>query len=145
VTLPNGAMTLIAPAECLENENIGVLLQEITKDQSNPIQSVHYVSVRQSMKNGGGPACLRLRVVMTERERSLTHQGVYLNDYLYEALKLWANRFYRDRLSARDLLDPDLPEESRTALDELTQLLGLGSIYDFQRNTDGKVGISEVP
>jgi succinylarginine dihydrolase len=136
VTLPNGAMTLIAPAECLENENIGVLLQEITKDHTNPIQSVDYVSIRQSMKNGGGPACLRLRVVMTERERSLTHQGVYLNDCLYEALKLWANRFYRDRLSARDLLDPDLPEESRTALDELTQLMELGSIYDFQRNTD---------
>ncbi len=73
-------------------------------------------------------------MVMTEHERSLTHRGVYLNGTLYDDLIQWANRYYRDRLSPRDLLDPYLPEESRTALDALTQLLELGSIYDFQRN-----------
>jgi len=40
---------------------------------------------------------------------------------------------YRDRLVFADLADPTLLDESRTALDRLTQLLGLGSIYDFQR------------
>jgi succinylarginine dihydrolase len=32
-----------------------------------------------------------------------------------------------------DLADPALLDESRHALDELTQILGLGSLYDFQR------------
>lgn len=143
VTLSDGAMALIAPAECLENGKIVRLLQQTVEDNSNPVQNIHYVRVRQSMKNGGGPACLRLRVVMTERERSLMHEGIYLNDGLYGALVHWANRFYRDRLSLIDLLDPDLPDESRSALDALTQILDLGSIYDFQRDSVGKEGFNE--
>jgi succinylarginine dihydrolase len=45
----------------------------------------------------------------------------------------WVTTHYRDRLSYEDLADPSLLMESRTALDELTQILGLGAIYDFQR------------
>jgi succinylarginine dihydrolase len=42
-------------------------------------------------------------------------------------------RHYREELSPSDLADPQLLRESRAALDELTGLLGIGSIYDFQR------------
>jgi succinylarginine dihydrolase len=143
VSLQDGTMTLIAPTECFESAEIKTLLQQVVQDSTNPIQNVHYVSVRQSMKNGGGPACLRLRVVMTEQEKSLTHPGVYLDHSLYKALVQWANRHYRDRLTFSDLLDPHLPEEGRVALDALTQLLDLGSIYDFQRDAGDEGGISE--
>ena len=54
-------------------------------------------------------------------------------DALYAKLTAWVERHYRDRLSQDDLADPKLLDEVRTALDELTGLLGLGSIYDFQR------------
>jgi succinylarginine dihydrolase len=40
---------------------------------------------------------------------------------------------YRDRLELRDIADPQLVDEARRALDEITQALGLGSMYDFQR------------
>lgn len=138
LSLPDNTMTLISPVECLENAKIDALLREIVEDGSNPIGEIRYVDIRESMQNGGGPACLRLRVVMTEREKSLTHQGIYLDDALFEALKEWANRFYRDRLFPEDLLDPQLPEESRSALDALARLLDLGSIYDFQREVTAK-------
>ncbi|MGS0725205.1 N-succinylarginine dihydrolase, partial [Shewanella sp. 0m-11] len=39
----------------------------------------------------------------------------------------------RDRLLVEDLADPQLIIESRTALDELTQIMKLGSVYQFQR------------
>ena len=53
---------------------------------------------------------------------------------LHAELKDWAGRHYRDELTPRDLADPDLLVESRTALDALTALLGLGSdFYPFQR------------
>jgi succinylarginine dihydrolase len=143
VTLPNGTMALISPKECLENEKIVTLLQEIVEDGSNPVQMVQYIDIRESMKNGGGPACLRLRVVMTEHEKALTHQKVYLNDELFEALNGWANDYYRDRLSPEDLLDPRLPDESRAALDALTQILKLGSIYDFQLATTTGTGVNQ--
>jgi succinylarginine dihydrolase len=108
-------------------------LQAIVADPGNPIRRLNYVDTRQSMKNGGGPACLRLRVVLTEEEKALSHQGIYLTETLYNDLRSWANRFYRDRLHPDDLADPRLAEESKTALDALTQLLGLGSLYSFQK------------
>jgi succinylarginine dihydrolase len=41
-------------------------------------------------------------------------------------------RHYRERLDVAELADPNLLEECRTALDELTTIMGLGSIYPFQ-------------
>ncbi|MGA1046098.1 MAG: N-succinylarginine dihydrolase, partial [Phycisphaerales bacterium] len=49
------------------------------------------------------------------------------------ALEDWVRRRYRETLSPSDLADPHLLVESRDALDELTRMLGLGSIYPFQR------------
>ena len=44
----------------------------------------------------------------------------------------WVDKHYRDELSIADLADPNLLNESQTALDELTQILQLGSVYPFQ-------------
>ena len=132
ITQADGSMCLIAPVECEENENAASFLARLISEP-NPISGVQYVDLRQSMHNGGGPACLRLRVVLAEQEYALTHQGVYLTDQLYKDLRTWANRHYRDRLRPEDLADPSLPAESRSALDELTQILKLGSLYGFQK------------
>lgn len=84
---------------------------------------------------GGGPACLRLRVVLTEDELKALHPNILLNEQLYRQLVSWVELHYRDKLTPADLADPQLLEESREALDELTQLLGLGSIYSFQQSS----------
>jgi len=85
------------------------------------------------MRNGGGPACLRLRVPLTDDERAAVGANVFLSDALADALEAWIRRHYRDRLAPADLADPLLVEESRRALDELSQLLRLGAVYPFQR------------
>jgi succinylarginine dihydrolase len=127
VTLPEGRDVLIAPIECQENERVRSYLA------GGVFQHVHFVDVRQSMRNGGGPACLRLRVVLNEAEMAATHQGVFFSDELHKQLKSWIDRNYRDELRPDDLADPKLLDESRRALDELSQVLRLGSIYEFQR------------
>ena len=98
-----------------------------------PIRDLKVVSLRESMYSGGGPACLRLRVVLTEAERQAVNPAVLMNDRLFTTLNSWVDRHYRDRLTQADLADPQLLREGRTALDELTQLLDLGSVYAFQR------------
>lgn len=133
ITLPEGDMALIAPKECEEILPVKEYLSQLLL-QNYPIKFIHFVDVRQSMKNGGGPACLRFRVVLTEKEIEASNQNVYLTDELYEKLKFWINKHYRDELSQEDLSDPKLLTEVRTALDELTQILNLGSIYPFQRD-----------
>ena len=85
------------------------------------------------MRNGGGPACLRLRVPLTPQERASIHANVFFDDALDVALDGWIRRNYRDRLAPEDLADPMLLDESRRALDEIAQLLRLGSVYPFQQ------------
>lgn len=131
VSLPEGTICLIAPTECEQNKNAGKVLEEIVQDD-NPIQTVRFVNIRQSMQNGGGPACLRLRVALTESEIAKIHPSLLLTDQRYDELVYWVERHYRDRLHPDDLADPSLAEESRSALDELTRILKLGSIYRFQ-------------
>jgi succinylarginine dihydrolase len=98
-----------------------------------PIAELLVFDLRESMRNGGGPACLRLRVVLNEAERKAVRPGVWMDDALFAHLDAWIGKHYRDRLAPEDLADPALIAESRTALDELTQILGIGSLYDFQR------------
>ena len=62
VTLPDGGMALILPSEAQENARVWGWLTEMIEG-NGPIRKLVPVDVRQSMANGGGPACLRLRVV----------------------------------------------------------------------------------
>ena len=60
--LPDGTMALIVPEECRESPSVWGWAQAMLAG-NGPIRQVIPVDVRQSMANGGGPACLRLRVV----------------------------------------------------------------------------------
>lgn len=62
VTLPDGTMALIVPEEARTNTRVWSWLQTMLVG-NGPIRRVEVVNVRESMSNGGGPACLRLRVV----------------------------------------------------------------------------------
>ncbi len=130
VTLPGGDMALIAPEECRSHPAAKAQIDLLQQQQL--FNRVEFVDVRQSMLNGGGPACLRLRVVLTKKELAAMHQGVRLTPLLYKQLTHWVQKHYRESLAPADLADPALLRESRKALDELSALLQLGSIYDFQ-------------
>ncbi|MFG6177921.1 N-succinylarginine dihydrolase [Halomonas sp. THAF12] len=129
---PDGTMTLVVPGECQEREAVWRCLQDHLLAGNNPIAEVVVKDVKQSMRNGGGPACLRLRVALSDEERAAVSGRVLLDDALHGELTAWVERHYRDRLAPADLADPALAHETLTALDELTRLLKLGSVYPFQ-------------
>ncbi|UVO49118.1 N-succinylarginine dihydrolase [Sphingomonas sp. SUN019] len=62
VTAAGGVQTLVVPGETRDNPRVWAWLQEHLAG-NGPIRAVEVVDVRESMANGGGPACLRLRVV----------------------------------------------------------------------------------
>jgi succinylarginine dihydrolase len=132
VTRPDGTMALVAPLEARATPTTAAAVERILA-ADNPISEVHHVELRQSMRNGGGPACLRLRVVLTAEEEAALGARVLVDEDRLDTLEAWVRRHYRDRLTAEDLADPALVDESNRALDDLTGLLGLGSVYDFQR------------
>ena len=132
ITLSNSSMALIVPMEVKEQQSAYEVVLRILQ-QSNPIQTLHFVDCKQSMQNGGGPACLRLRMVLTPKELKACNTSLFLNEALYQRLVMWVEDHYRESLAIEDLLDPELLQESYAALDELTQILELGSIYNFQK------------
>jgi succinylarginine dihydrolase len=105
----------------------------LVADPECPIVQAQFVELRESMRNGGGPACLRNRVVLSEIEQASLSGRVIFDPELDVALTSWIEKRYRSALSWDDLRDPQLPAEIEAALDELTRLLQLGSIYPFQQ------------
>ncbi|WP_207061341.1 N-succinylarginine dihydrolase [Motiliproteus sp. SC1-56] len=132
LSLDDDHMLMVVPEECRENPRVWSLLQAILAED-NPISEIEVFDLKQSMSNGGGPACLRLRVVLNEAELAATNPATLMSDALFARLNRWIDTHYRDRLAPKDLADPQLLYESRTALSELTEILALGPIYPFQR------------
>lgn len=134
ISLRHNSMGYIVPAECEQSGPIKSFLDNLLASGNNPIQQIHYLDLKQSMKNGGGPACLRLRVPLSESELAAMHQGVLIDDTLLDTLDAWVMKHYRTELHASDLDDPALIHECLSALDALTGILKLGTIYPFQQS-----------
>lgn len=130
---PNGKMLLVIPQESQESPAVWRYLSELI-NSGGPIDEVRIFDLRESMRNGGGPACLRLRVALNSAELQAVNSRVMLTPALFVTLNNWVDQHYRDHLQFKDLADPQLLQEGRQALDELTRILNLGSIYPFQRN-----------
>lgn len=124
VTLAPGKMALICPEECKTSESVQALIQRIIQSGLSPIRDVLYFDLRESMQNGGGPACLRFRVVLSDSEIQDIHPGVWLTPEREGLLRAWILKHYRDRLAMDDLRDPQLFAEVIGAYSELEEILG---------------------
>lgn len=134
VLAADGRTVLIAPTECEEHSEVRALIHQWVDDADVPLDAVVYQEVGQSMLGGGGPACLRLRVPLTDHEYSQVHPGAIYTPEIHQQLREWITHHYRDRLGLDELADPQLVQETEQALDELTQITSFGSIYPFQQN-----------
>ena len=123
-TLPEGGMALILPEEARETPSVWHWLEAMVAG-NGPIRKLCVVDVRQSMANGGGPACLRLRVVAdpdTIDARFLVDEAKL--DRIAECI---AER-WPEAIAPGDLADPSLwqrIEAARTALNALLDLQAL--------------------
>lgn len=125
LTLPGeDRLVLVAPTETRETASTYAYCQALVAG-NGPISRVDYVDVRQSMMNGGGPACLRLRVVMSEEEIAAAHPRVFLDNARIDTLQDVVARTYRKDLSPQDLADPAFAEECMLARSAVLEVLGL--------------------
>ncbi len=104
VTMADGTMALILPKESEESPAVKGWLDALVAG-NGPIRAVHYVDVRESMRNGGGPACLRLRVVA---DPTTVDPRFLLDPGKIERLAKVVERHWPDRIGAGDLSDPAL-------------------------------------
>jgi len=131
ITVENNEMMMLLPEEVQNYSNCMQWLEKIKS--SSPIKHIEFVDIRQSMMNGGGPACLRFKTVVNDDEFNQVNKKFLLNPKKLMDLRSLVSKHYRDKLNPEDLLDIKFMEESYRFLDELTQLLDLGPIYHFQK------------
>lgn len=107
ITKPDGKMALIAPTEVRElyDGKAMKLMESIVADSTNPITELHFADLRQSMQNGGGPACLRLRVPLEHAQlvAMKEHSSVLMDEARLTELAGIIRRHYPDSLTAADL------------------------------------------
>lgn len=116
-------MRLLLPVECKENPVVEKYLQQLIQNKTQPIRQVDFIDVRQSMNNGGGPACLRLRVALTAKELSQVDQRYLLDLNKIEQLQQCINTFYPDSIEPEQLKRADLAEQCLLASQKVHQLI----------------------
>lgn len=127
VSLPNnGGMALILPTEARENTAVWSYLEELVAG-NGPIRTLCPVNVRQSMANGGGPACLRLRVVadpatVDQRFLATTEKFTLIEEVVAQ---YWPESTSADQLSHPDFIGT--VQEARSQLLTACDLLELSS------------------
>ena len=130
VTKPDGHMAIIAPRQCEKSKAVQAVIGGWIADKDCPITEAIYVDVDQSMANGGGPACLRLRLWMTEEEARGVHPGVVFTDALYQQLGDIIEQHYPEQISAEDLRNPEFPERVIGIFPKLAEALQMPDLYD---------------
>ncbi|MEZ5690420.1 MAG: N-succinylarginine dihydrolase [Rickettsiales bacterium] len=127
VSKSSGGMVIIAPQELrdLYGGKAANLMEKIIADNSNPLSEIIYMNLKQSMRNGGGPACLRLRVPLEEDqlEYMSSQNNVIVNNNILEQIEELVNKFYPDELVLDELRDSNIYESNKLFLQELSKLL----------------------
>lgn len=124
LTPPSGEMTLVVPSECRDSTPVWNWLQQMLAS-NGPIRHVKVVDVRQSMANGGGPACLRLRVVA---DPATVDPRFMLDDAKADAMEAVVGTFWPEQIDTVDVGKESLANSVRTARGKLLDLLGLGEL-----------------
>ncbi len=122
VTLPDdGGMALILPSEARENDAVWRYLTDLVAG-NGPIRRLCPVDVRQSMANGGGPACLRLRVVA---DPAFVDQRFLATTEKLDAIARIVTDHWPAAINPDQLCDPELTAAIGNARDRLLQVCGL--------------------
>jgi succinylarginine dihydrolase len=124
VTLPEGGMALVVPSEARENASVGRWLDAMLAG-NGPIREVLSVDVRQSMANGGGPACLRLRVVA---DPETIDPRFLLDEAKADAIEAAIRQFYPEAIDPADLGSETLTRKVVQARDQLLHSVDLGQL-----------------
>ena len=124
VTPPDGAMTLVAPTECRDTPSVKAWIDHHLAS-NGAIRRVAFVDVRQSMANGGGPACLRLRVAC---DPALVDPRFLVDEAKLDRLAMTIGKHWPQEIAAGDLQQPTLIADVIEARSALLETLDLASL-----------------
>nr|MBV6630905.1 N-succinylarginine dihydrolase [Oceanococcus sp. HetDA_MAG_MS8] len=118
---PDGGIHLLGPANIQEHPGVMAWLNRLV--EQGVLEAWSTLDLSQSMRNGGGPACLRLRVPLAESDWLSVREPSRCSPQQLDALEGWVRAHYRDRLEPRDLLDVTFADELETAHQALAEIM----------------------
>ena len=124
VTPPDGAMTLVAPTECRDTPSVAGWIERHLAS-NGAIRRVEFVDVRQSMANGGGPACLRLRVAC---DPETVDPRFLVDEAKLDRLAHVIRRNWPEDIAGADIQRPSLIADVEAARLSLLDTLGLAGL-----------------
>ncbi|MFV1989692.1 MAG: N-succinylarginine dihydrolase [Acidimicrobiales bacterium] len=127
VSVADGAPVLVAERRC--GDFVGALSAiEMLLEQGH-ISEVIWVDLDESMRNGGGPACLRLRVQLTPEELRSVNPGFLVDEAKLDELEEWVKKHYREILTPADLGQSELLDEVGVAFGALEEILDAPGLF----------------
>jgi succinylarginine dihydrolase len=121
LSTPEGGMVVLAPTDAQSNDAARTAFDRLIQSEENPIHAVHYINVRESMQNGGGPACLRLRVAMSEADLARIPTPYRFTEARYEQLHRFITNRYPETLAPAALYQTSSQEQLHAIHDDLVQ------------------------
>jgi len=118
-------MALILPREAQETPSVWAWLQRVLADAANPICHLHVLDLRESMRNGGGPACLRLRVALSQSALAAVDPRFLVDDARLDRLERLVEAHWPERIQPADVGDPHLWTQCHAAHHALLAELGI--------------------
>jgi succinylarginine dihydrolase len=106
----------IAPEQCEKRLETNQLLQRWQRDSELSLEKVQYVRLHESMANGGGPACLRLRISLNREQLAALPPRIFLDAEQYHRVHDWIVKWYPEQLALPDLADATLVEHLQQAV-----------------------------
>ncbi len=125
LTLPDSSMIILAPSECQQTPSVFKFLNDLILNPDNPLAKVYYFNLNESMRNGGGPACLRIRVVLNEDELAAVNPRFLFTEELYNSLVICIKKNYRTVILPEDIADPKFFEECMETYRAIEQIFGI--------------------
>jgi succinylarginine dihydrolase len=124
VSLPEGGMGLILPTQARANSRVWRWLQDLIA-RNRAIRKLVPVEIGESMANGGGPACLRLRVVA---DPATVDPRFLVDEERLTLIEGTVRQHWPEEIAPDDLASPGLWHDVRAARSALLDVLGLGQL-----------------
>ncbi len=127
LTKPGGKMAVIAPVELknLFGGKAAALMEKVGAHYNNKIDEITYLDLKQSMRNGGGPACLRLRIPLAQDSISELKASVRViaDEEMLRELEKMVEKYYPDKLIPQGLRSAEIYNNCREFLEGLSGLV----------------------
>ncbi len=124
----------VLPGECADSEG-ALRAIDWVRERCPEIEALEFAPVTESMANGGGPACQRLRLPLNEVELASVNPVFRATPALLDQLSLIVGHLYPDSFAVGDILDRVFRGHVQAALAGIAATMSLEGFYSFQKGS----------